>query len=745
MTDRPRSGKVPARAEELRLLRQSALPFVAVPASFIGWIWLILALNSMDLNLDLLIAVPPLSLFLFGSLALLLNQLSNESAASLLLVGLATACFSGSYLGFDGLAPYLFVMVVSVSSILLRPLAGLLIAVPLSGMIWLAGRYGLDGPQPLAHVLRPIALLWLTALVSYLSSRSIYLAVTWAWENANLARQHAGEVLDRQEELNRALHSLDNMYALLARARSEEAMAREEAEEGRRQKAQFAANISHELRTPLNLIIGFSELMYAAPEIYGDFKWPAALRSDVREVYRNSEHLRSLIDDILDLSQLEEMRMPLIEEETLIGDLIRDTVATASGLVRGKDVRLETAIQPDLPILWIDRTRIRQTLLNLLSNACRFTERGKIAVSAHTEDGAVHIQVADTGIGMTPKELDRAFAAFEQADATIRRRYGGTGLGLALSRRFVELHGGRIWAESTPGHGSTFHFTLPTPESERVLISRSVRGPSSEYASRDGTRAKTVVMQVSEPSAARLFGRYVHDYRFIASESPAHTLQLVEREHPWAVILDASTANEPGRSEGRIEASVPILRYRFDLPDAPQRFPNTVRWMSKPVGRQQLLATLAALAPTARDILVVDDDPGDVQLLTEMMRSAENEYHVSGASGGAEALEAIAAKLPDALILDLIMPGIGGLEVLKRLGQNPRTVDLPVLVVTAGDISSGTMPSHAPRVDALTIAKRGGLTTREWLSCTKAILDTVTPRYVGDSDSARSRPATRAD
>ncbi len=737
------------RHDELPILRQDALQCVAVPAAAVGWVWLIYVLNEMQFGLDLQAGLGPLTFFACSAVALWLNKRSNPLAAAVLLTGLMVTSSALSWRSFHGLAPYSFGIAVSVAGLLSRPVASLLIALPASALIALAGRYGAAGPLSFPEVARPVALLWLTAGVTYLSARNLYRTLQWAWESADQARERAAEAMTRRGELVRALRSLDEMYNLVARAKAEETAAREAAEMGRRQKAQFAANVSHELRTPLNLIIGFSELMCAAPEVYGDFPWPEALRSDIEEIYQSSLHLQHLVDDILDLSQLDAMRMPLIEEETSIADLVRQSASMAAGLVRDQNVELCVDLGPGLPTLLIDRTRIRQVLLNLLNNAARFTEHGRITVSAHLEDDTVHIRVADTGIGMTPEQLSRVFLEFEQGDGSLRRRFGGTGLGLAVSKRFVELHGGRIWAESELGKGSVFHVVLPAQRSQHAVPPTLIRTPRRETASEwDTARLRTVVLQGDRTTGLRLLSRYVQGYRFVAASDPAETLQLVEREHPWAVVLAAPSAEEAAELSRRLDErlaqqSVPVLSYDVDMAGLTD-LPQAIEWLPKPVRRADLLATLARVAPTAQDVLIVDDDPGAVQLLSGMVRSGERDYAVRQAFGGLEALEAIAKKRPGALLLDLLMPDLGGLEVISRLREDPTTRDLPILLVTAGDVTREHLPIQMPTVMGMHISKSDGLTPQEWLSGMKAILDVVAPRHVAKPGAKpEARPGAR--
>jgi signal transduction histidine kinase len=235
----------------------------------------------------------------------------------------------------------------------------------------------------------------------------------------------------------------------------------EEMREADRLKTQFLANMSHELLTPLNSIIGFSRVILKGI----DGPITDAQEQDLEAIHSAGQHLLRLITDILDLSKIEAGRMELAFSDVDLGEIIRGAMSTAEGLVRDKPIRLKLDLPKDLPRIQADETRIRQVLLNLVSNAAKFTERGHIGISARVlerdERQEVLVAVFDTGPGIEPHNQERLFEPFSQVDASLTRKTGGTGLGLSISKRLVELHGGRIWVESKPGQGSTFAFTLP--------------------------------------------------------------------------------------------------------------------------------------------------------------------------------------------------------------------------------------------------------------------------------------------
>src|SRR5258708_3741999 len=231
---------------------------------------------------------------------------------------------------------------------------------------------------------------------------------------------------------------------------------------------------------------------------------------DLNIAYRNARHLQTLINDVLDLARLESAQMSAIPEETDPADLLNEAVNTARSLVELRGLELSVEIGPDLPGLWIDATRMRQVLFNVLNNAVRFTESGVITTSVHKVDTDVVFSVKDTGVGIAAKDLPRLFREFEQLDGSMRRRHGGAGLGLAISRRFVELHGGHIWVESEAGVGSSFSFSIPI--SRRPVHVETV--PSIAGAESAGPLAEPVMLVLTRsPSAATLLSRHVERCR----------------------------------------------------------------------------------------------------------------------------------------------------------------------------------------------------------------------------------------
>jgi signal transduction histidine kinase len=279
-------------------------------------------------------------------------------------------------------------------------------------------------------------------------------------EIGDLARSFntmAQALRQREEELHARGEELARLNALLTGQQEELRRINTELAAASRHKSEFLASMSHELRTPLNAVIGFTELL--AVGTYGLL--PPRVEEPLQEIRENAKRLMGLISDVLDLAKIEAGRMELSCAEYLVGDVVESVAATVRPLAQGKGLALVVEVEPDLPEGYGDAQRIRQALLNLAGNAVKFTEAGEIRIRARRQEAAFVFEVADTGIGVPGEILDRIFEPFHQADASVTREHGGVGLGLSIAKRFVEMHGGRIWAESTPGRGSLFAFSIP--------------------------------------------------------------------------------------------------------------------------------------------------------------------------------------------------------------------------------------------------------------------------------------------
>jgi signal transduction histidine kinase/CheY-like chemotaxis protein len=463
-------------------------------------------------------------------------------------------------------------------------------------------------------------------------------------------------------------------------------------------KSEFLANMSHELRTPLNSIINFTRIISTGAR--GPVT-PEQL-DYLNRVRQSGEHLLGLINDILDLSKIEAGQMELFRESFQIGDLIQSVLATASGLVKEKPIQLRSEIAPDLPPVYADRTRVRQVLLNLLSNAAKFTDAGTITVRAERCNGEIVIHVSDTGIGIAPDHLEKIFEAFRQLDNASNRRYEGTGLGLAICRRLVDLHGGRLWVESTVGVGSTFSFSLPltaAPQSASLPESLQTYEPSG---------AIPIVVIDDDPAAIEIVRTYLarDGYSVVAVTDSRHAIAEVRRIKPAAIILDVLMPHRDGweiladlKADSELQA-IPVALYTIVEQQRLGFHLGASAYLIKPIDEMQLRAAVARLVQKNASIVVIDDDRNQLEIIATCLNRA-GAYQVHTANGGAQGWAEIVRRRPDLIILDLMMPEIDGFTILKRLETDPHTRHIPVVVLSAKDLTMQERAYLAQRVKAL--------------------------------------------
>ncbi len=566
-----------------------------------------------------------------------------------------------------------------------------------------------------------LVMLTLGTALAWLTVRTLYTALQWTRTSQQRADRLLAEIRERQVELSRTLKSLELANDLQRRTHRELILARQQAEAARRMKEQFAANISHELRTPLNLVLGFSEMMHLSPEVYGELNWPPALRRDVYQIYRSSRHLLEMIDDILDLSRFEMTGFTLNREPTSLAELLRDTAEIAGNLFRNRAARLVVEICPELPTLELDRTRIRQVLLNLLSNAQRFTQVGTVCVEARQADHEVVISISDTGPGIPADKLPYIFDEFYQVDYSLRRNHGGAGLGLAISKHFVQAHGGRIWAESQEGVGTTVTFSLPVPS--HYLLGLSQPGePRPEPAWPEPRPC--IVVQSPDPGVTALIRRHLEDYEVIQGEEISQLAELVRLHHPRAVIWSAL----PGEPVGRATlATLPVPLIECSLPSSTWTDSELAiaASLTKPITSRQLLAELSRLGEFDH-ILLIDDDRGFVQLVERMLQATGRTFYLDRAYDGEEGLRAMRQRRPDVVLLDLMMPGLDGFQVLEQMQAEPELAAIPVIVLTATSYKANTAMSQESR---MTISRSGGLQPAEILRCLRGVIGALEPRF----------------
>ncbi len=466
-------------------------------------------------------------------------------------------------------------------------------------------------------------------------------------------------------------------------------------------KSQFMANMSHELRTPLNSIIGFSRVILKGI----DGPLTDMQKTDLTAIYESGTQLLNLINDILDISKIEAGKMEFSYEATDLKEVVKSVMLTSSALVKDKPIQLQTDIPADLPTVMADTRRIRQVLTNLMSNAAKFTDQGFIKISAMYDNYQVIMSVQDTGIGIPADRLGAVFVRFEQVDSSSTRRYGGTGIGMPLSLEFVKAHGGTMWLESTVGAGSTFFFSLPIRGPE----SKPKEGePIDEGHAIDPT-SRIVLAVDDDESVITIFRRYLEKQGYIVFglTDGSRVVEEARRLRPYAITLDVIMPGKDGWDviqdlQADIEThDIPVIICSIKS-EMDKGFSMGVSdYLLKPINEQDLLDALTRLGqPTDEGhVLVIDDNADDRKLLHRIL--TDGGYQVIEASGGAEGISLIHTRPPSLIILDLMMPDVDGFAVLENLKANTATCRIPVVVVTAKELTEPEKDMLHQRVEAL--------------------------------------------
>jgi len=447
-------------------------------------------------------------------------------------------------------------------------------------------------------------------------------------------------------------------------------------------KSTFLANMSHELRTPLNAVIGYSEMLQEdAVDLGAD-----GLVPDLQKVNAAGKHLLELINSILDLSKIEAGKMELQLEDFGVSRMVEEIAAMVQPLAEKNGNRLEVACDAATGTMHADLTKVRQVLFNLLSNACKFTERGTVSLAVHREgrdgDAWLHFSVSDTGIGLSTEQLGRLFQEFSQADADTTRKYGGTGLGLALSRRLCRLMGGDVTVTSEPGKGSTFTVRLPVDV-----------GRIHELTSESSGNAGTVLVIDDEAVVRELMQRYLgkEGFRVLTAANGEDGLRLAREQRPDAITLDVMMAGMDGwtvlstlMADAEL-ADIPVIMLTIVDDKRTGYALGASEYLTKPIDRARLIAVLTKYR---RDlpVLVVDDDAGIRQLLRRILE--EEGYTVIEAQNGRVALERMGERTPGVILLDLMMPEMDGFEFVNALRTRETWRQIPVVIVTAKDLTA---------------------------------------------------------
>ena len=466
-----------------------------------------------------------------------------------------------------------------------------------------------------------------------------------------------------------------------------------EVERANRMKSQFLASMSHELRTPLNAILGFSGLL--AEQRAGSLNEKQTRY--VNHIQSGGQHLLQLINDILDLSKIEAGRLELHLENFPLAEVMPEVLSVIQPLAAEKKIKLDSAVEAGLR-LHADRVRFKQILYNLLSNALKFTpEGGMVSIQSWPEEKWVHLMVRDTGIGISAEEQERIFDEFRQVGTTTRGVTEGTGLGLAITRKLVDRHGGKIWVESELGQGSRFHILLPSG----FALPTDVAATVPVVPLRSSRTQPLILIVDDDPVTHELLANYLEPegYQTISAESGGAALEKARDLQPDAITLNMLMPGKSGWLTLHIlkstpeTASIPVIIVSIVDQKEMGFALGAAEYLVKPVPREVLLQAIAKHLGMRKNgafqILVVEDQPQDLQMMTEVLESAG--YSILPAPGGREAIERLAQTRPDAVLLDLLMPEVDGFQVIRHMKETSLLRDIPIFVLTAKDLNDGEM------------------------------------------------------
>ena len=587
------------------------------------------------------------------------------------------------------------------------------------------------------------ATLWGTTYVLLISQSSEQQVMVSCWQRYEQARQSLEDARNRQLELNQALDDLALAHRQVLRLNEMLSAAQDAVDEARKAKEAFARNVSHELRTPLNMIIGFCDIILENPEAYSQ-RLPPRLLADIDAIMRNSEHLASLVDDVLELAEVETGHAQLVKARHSIREIANEAAQAVATLFRDKQLELILDIPLSLPLVFCDRTRIRQVMLNLLANAGRFTQEGAVKVQAARDKAMIVVSISDTGPGIDSAHIRHLFEPFQQGDPMMRRRYGGSGLGLAISKQFVELHAGKIWMESEIGVGTTVHFALPLDEisledtARRWFSPYDPHTPRSRLSLAPRVEVKPQLVIVEQDQTLRhLIDRYAEDLDLISVSTIKEARHAAKSNLPAGIVFNEQDA----ALAASMMADFPAML--FDTPVlscwVPDRQPAITElgaqdYLVKPVTRADLMNSIKRTAPDARRFLLVDDDLETRQLFLRLLASIRQDYGVLQAGDGNEALALLRERTPDVLLLDLVMPIKDGFAVLEEKARDPRISQIPVIIITAKDRHREPIMSKT-----LTITRQGGLSARDLALSIRSVLRALQPRFGARAPSETPR------
>jgi signal transduction histidine kinase/CheY-like chemotaxis protein len=665
-----------------------------------------------------------------GAAWVLLNRTFTGSA-TIFLVGLLTSIIVAALLYSTHQLLFALPLIVFIAALLIGHWLAYLTTIGACGLAltFASAAIGAQAASDVVAILLVIIASGGLAWIGYRPTREI---LNWAWSNYDQAQHTTDEVRKRQAELAQMSKSLVEACERLEQANLALAEARRAATEAHRLKDEFAVAISHELRTPLNLIIGYSEMLVHKPPIENDEAIPREVRTDIEAIYQNACHLSALVDDVLDLGRLDSRQLALQKQRSVLANIVGDAVSAVEGLYASAGLAVSVALPADLPPLHVDPTRIRQVVINLLTNAIRYTEEGGVRISARKDGGDIVVTVSDTGVGIPPEDLPYVFERFRQV-GQLRRR-GGFGLGLTISKHLVEMHAGTIWVESEQNVGTAFSFALPVVDNV-AAVAANPKLQLMEVSHPTGEARRTLLVLDRDGEAPRIFQRYLDGYRILSASRPVDVSTVARNKSVHAAIItdpDVSPDDALIQATRRHLPRAPVLRCTLRTIGRAGRDLGVSAFLTKPVSREKLRDTLRDLKLRPRHVLVIDDDQGMVDLLGRMLRSIAPRCRVHTATSGEQGL-ALARELGrnaqlDLVLLDLLMPGLDGYAFLQDWKPDPALRDVSIIVVSAATEESRAMVVG----DTLEIRRGGAIEVGDLMRAVRGVLDAL----VHETDSS---------
>ena len=488
------------------------------------------------------------------------------------------------------------------------------------------------------------------------------------------------------------------------------------AEAANEAKSTFLANMSHELRTPLNAIIGYSEMLIEDAEDENEDFIP-----DLDKINTSGKHLLGLINDILDLSKVESGKMELFIEEFDLEKVLNEVVSTITPLVEKNNNSLNLSINTETKNISADITKIRQIMLNLLSNATKFTNEGEIGITVNDNPGnqsLIDFQISDSGIGMTTEQVDKVFKPFTQADEKTTRKFGGTGLGLTITKMFSEMMGGGITLSSVINEGTTFTVTIP----KNVIDPKKLKEEIDKDSPITTEGSFTILVIDDDPNAQELMKKFLlkENYMVLQATSGHDGLDMAAKNLPDIITLDVMMPEMDGwevlaaLQNNETTKNIPVIMLTLaNEPDIGYSLGAT-DYLTKPVdwGRLSRILEKHEIETSSQSILIVEDDEITREMLKKSLET--NEFKVSVAKNGKEGLKRVKKAKPALILLDLMMPEMDGFEFAEELRENKEWLDIPVVVITAKDLTSEDHNRLKGNVEA--IMQKGSYTKDELLS-----------------------------